>query len=228
MNKVSQQMHFLFSQSRMGRFILNTIFKKRFSSALKYWEERYAQNGDSGAGSYGVAAEYKARFLNSFVSQHKISSVIDFGCGDGNQLKFFKFPSYIGLDVSSTALHRCIQYFRDDKVKSFFIYNPHSFKDDLGVFAAELVISLDIIYHLIEDEIYELYMQHLFGSSTKFVIIYAWDVDEKRNRHVRHRKFTRWVTSCFEEWQLIQTIENKSSDPICDFFVYQKKEAIQN
>ncbi len=221
MSKVAQQIHFLFSQNKIGRYFLNTFFKQWFNSASEYWEKRYAKNGNSGVGSYGPAAEYKAFFLNSFVSSHEIRDVMDFGCGDGNQLKLFKFPMYTGLDVSLTALRKCIQLYRSDKTKSFFIYDPSVFQDNAGIFAAELVISLDIVYHLIEDHIYNLYMQHLFGSSTKFVIIYAWDVAQEKKAHVKHRKFTSWIRENFPDWALLQKIE-KQNDQFCDFFVYHK------
>src|SRR5690606_4241845 len=72
-----------------------------------YWEQRYARGGNSGAGSYGKLAEFKAEVLNAFVRERQIRSVIDFGCGDGAQLALAEYPSYVGLDVSPTALHIC-------------------------------------------------------------------------------------------------------------------------
>lgn len=95
-------------------------------------------------------------------------------------------------------------------------------------FKADLSLSLDVIYHLLEDDVFAMYTRHLFKSSRKFVIIYAWDVDGKQNLHVRHRKFSDWIKRNLPEWELTRTIENKSTDPFCDFFIYQKKEAIHN
>ena len=43
----------------------------QFSSA-DYWEDRYHTKGNSGAGSYGVLAAYKAGFLNAFVAAHTL------------------------------------------------------------------------------------------------------------------------------------------------------------
>ena len=37
---------------------------------------------------------------------------------------------------------------------------------------AELALSLDVIYHLVEDTVYESYMGQLFDSATKYVIVY--------------------------------------------------------
>ena len=55
---------------------------KRFSGSLSYWEERYSTGGNSGVGSYGKFAEFKATTLNEFVAKHNLRSVIEFGCGD--------------------------------------------------------------------------------------------------------------------------------------------------
>jgi cyclopropane fatty-acyl-phospholipid synthase-like methyltransferase len=63
--------------------------------------------------------QFKAEFLNAFVAKNSIQTVLEFGCGDGNQLKIAKYPNYIGLDVSKTAINICHQLFPNDKTKSF-------------------------------------------------------------------------------------------------------------
>jgi hypothetical protein len=210
------------------RNIINGSRNTTFRGSAKYWEKRYRRNGTSGSGSYGKNAEYKANFLNRFVNEQNIESVIEFGCGDGNQLKQFTFSQYIGLDVSVTAIRTCIDIFITDPTKSFFLYNPAAFIDRHPVFKADLSLSLDVVYHLTEDEVFERYMQHLFSSSARFVIIYAWDVDGKRSQHVRHRQFTRWIEENLKEWHLIEKINNGKPEGACDFFIYEKRCLIDN
>ena len=72
-----------------------------FNSGL-YWESRYAQGGNSGAGSYGRLAEFKAEIINQVVLEHEIKTVVDWGVGDGNQLAMLNFSEYLGVDVSRT------------------------------------------------------------------------------------------------------------------------------
>jgi hypothetical protein len=211
----------LLLNNKVAREILFQKFEKKFPTAELYWESRYLKNGTSGNGSYGDIAIYKAEILNKFVVDNDISKVIELGCGDGNQLKLLKIPFYIGLDVSLTAIKKCISIFRNDTTKSFFIYNNKAFVDNIQLFKAELVLSLDVIYHLIEDDIYENYMHHLFESSSRFVIIYAWDTTSEKKFHVRHRKFTEWITTNKAGWHLIKKIENNTA-PTCDFFIYEK------
>ena len=152
---------------------------KSFSSG-SYWERRYENGGLSGPGSYGRLAEYKAEFLNSFVHQQGISSVIELGSGDGAQLALFRFKHYIGLDVSKASIKLCMQKYADDSSKSFYLFDAECARDSHRLFTAELALSLDVIYHLVEDSVYEAYMRALFGAAEKFVIIYASNTDENR------------------------------------------------
>ena len=201
---------------------MNARFKSTYNSAAIYWEKRYQKNGTSGSGSYGALAAYKANILNKFVLDNLVKSVIEFGCGDGNQLKQYVFPAYIGFDVSITAIEKCAAIFKDDLSKSFFIYNSKVFVDHLSVFKADMCLSIDVIYHLLEDDVFEQYMHHLFSASEKYVIIYAWNVEAGKNLHVRYRKFTTWINVNINGWFLQQVIKNKDPQPACDFFVYSK------
>jgi len=208
----------LFKVARNIFYLLNP-----FPGSKKYWEKRYREGGTSGAGSYGKLAEFKAEIINAFVKNNSINSVIEFGCGDGNQLNLFDFPSYIGLDISPTAIKLCKELFKNDKTKSFFLYDPECFVDNNGLFRADLALSLDVIYHLVEDDIFELYMKHLFSSSNKFVIIYSDDIDTPQKYHEKHRQFTKWVEMNLPEWKLIERIPNRFPEDSCaDFFIYKK------
>ena len=42
-------------------------------STSDYWEARYAAGGNSGKGSGGVFAEFKAEIVNTFVREHDIA-----------------------------------------------------------------------------------------------------------------------------------------------------------
>ena len=88
-------------------------------STSDYWEARYAAGGNSGKGSGGVFAEFKAEIVNTFVREHDIASVIDFGCGDGAQLALAEYAKYIGLDTSKTAVEMCRDRFKDDRTKTY-------------------------------------------------------------------------------------------------------------
>lgn len=195
-----------------------------FHGSARYWERRYARGGTSGTGSYDAAAEAKAAFLNSFVCRHGIGSVIEFGCGDGNQLSLADYPRYIGLDVSRSALELCQRRFADDPTKSFFLYDGACFTDRLGLFSTDLALSLDVIYHLTEEQVFRAYMTHLFAAAARYVIVYATNTESRGAApHVRHRHFTSWVEAHFTDWRLLEATRGPGFGPDrTDFFIYER------
>ena len=217
-----QFLYHLLTRTNTGRSFADKIVNKSFKDSASYWENRYRKNGNSGNGSYGKNADYKATILNHFVEENNISSVIELGCGDGNQLKQFRLPSYTGLDVSETAIRKCIKIFENDFSKRFLLYDEDVFVNHKDSLIAELGLSLDVMYHLVEDKVFETYMHRLFSVSSRYVIIYAWDVEEGRKYHVRHRKFTEWIARYFPSFQLLKIINSNPKDGYCDFFIYKK------
>lgn len=177
----------------------------RFSSAA-YWEERYSCGGSSGAGSYGALAEFKARIINRFIKEESVKSIIEFGCGDGNQLKAINIGHYIGVDVSRTAVTRCKALFESDPTKSFLTTEEFRRAPKKG----ELALSLDVIFHLVEDEIYNEYLHELFASAEKYCVIYASnDIRlDTSAKHVRGRNFISWVERNIENWELFLIRKN--------------------
>jgi hypothetical protein len=195
-----------------------------FRGSAQYWEQNYARGGTSGSGSYDALAEAKAEFLNDFVRAHEVKSIIEFGSGDGNQLSLADYPSYIGLDISRSALELCQRLFAGDPAKSFFLYDGACFADRVGIFTADLAISLDVIYHLTEDAVFDAYMRHLFAAGTRYVIIYATNRQISGTApHVRHRHFTRWVETHGQGWRLAQVTPGPNQAPDrADFFTYER------
>ena len=210
--------------------LLFKIFKNQlFPGSKNYWEKRYANQGTSGPGSYNRLAEFKANFLNEFVRDKDIKSIAEFGCGDGNQLSLAAYPSYIGVDVSETAIQLCKQTFIQDTQKQFYLYGSEAYKQsDIN---ADLSLSLDVIYHLIEDSVFEAHMHDLFKTAKRYVIIYASNFDKKQSFHERDRKFTDWVDSNQAAWELTDTVknpypfapENPDNTSKADFYIYQKE-----
>jgi SAM-dependent methyltransferase len=198
-----------------------------FPGSENYWEHRYSSGGDSGSGMpflppylYNNDSKFKAKIVNDFVKNNNVKTVMEFGCGDGNQLALAEYPSYYGLDVSPTAIELCRDRFRDDKTKCFNLMSMHNGE------MAELTLSLDVIYHLVEDNVYYSYMNKLFDSSEQFVIICSSDFDMEQRHDERRRKFTPWVEANKSDWELTKTIANTNKiDTLSDFYIYEKKHA---
>lgn len=208
---------------------MNTSVLPRDFSSAGYWEARYRNGGHSGAGSYGGLADYKAAFINGFIQSNRIESVLDFGCGDGNLLSLLDPPVYTGVDVSPTTLAACAARFRERPNHRFRLLDALEPTD-----CAELALSIDVIYHLIEDNVFHRYLAALFNRAEKFVLIYASNTDQAwPDAHVRHRRFSEVVASGFSDWRLAAHLPNPhayhpqqpETTSFADFFVYAKTSA---
>jgi SAM-dependent methyltransferase len=206
-------------------------FSNHFRNSSSYWKMRYELGGNSGLGSYNELAIFKANIINEFIENNSIQTVIELGCGDGNQLRYAKYPNYKGFDISPKAIEMCSQIFDEDKSKTFFIIDQNIHSQILSCIS-ELAISLDVIFHLIEDPVFDEYMSLLFTASNKFVCIYSSNKNDNSDTHaphVKHREFSEWIRKNRPEWRLIKTIPNiypyNGDDRISsfsDFYFYEK------
>ena len=135
--------------------------------------------------------------------------------------------TYVGIDVSPTAILKCRSMFAEDSTKRFILDTQI---DDLS---ADLVLSCDVLYHLIEEKVYNTYIRKLFELSRKYVIIYAADRDLKHSAHVQFRRFTPYIEQEIPGWRLINHLpnrypqiqigrDNNTTSP-SDFYIYEKQ-----
>lgn len=137
--------------------------------------------------------------------------------------------SYTGYDVSEMALQICKEKFLNAPDKVFRHYDG-SIVDDIGFY--DMAISLDVIYHLVEDEIFGNYLCNLFNSSNKYVCIYSSNYEARQStEYIRRRKFTKHVECLFPNWSLMSVVENpylydgsaKNEMSNSNFYFYEKR-----
>lgn len=188
----------------------------KFNSS-DYWEQRYLSGRSSGNGSYGRLAKFKAKVINNFIKEHSIETVLDLGCGDGNQATYLNCQEYIGFDVSKTAIEMCKKTFNADTTKIF----TNDIKD---LKPADLILSCEVLFHLVEPNIFLQYFSKLFELSNRFVVIYSSNKYMlSRSCHMKHRCFTSIVEKFFTNWKLLRKISNPYPEEcFSDFYIYEK------
>ena len=213
----------------MAKTLYRTLVSRNpeFRSSQQYWNDRYRYGGNSGAGSYGRLATFKAEILNKFIAHHGIQTIVEFGSGDGAQLELAQYPSYIGVDISSRAIALCQNKFAGDPSKRFVLAADPAARQ----LRAEAALSLDVIYHLVEDSVYHAYMVELTSAPDRFIAVYSSNLERPvRDAHVRHRRFTDWMQRHAPEWRLFQTVANPyREDPLqpsdtswADFYFFER------
>lgn len=146
---------------------------------IEYWERRYRTGGISGAGSRGSEAVVKAQLVQNLINVHDISSVLDLGCGDGYIASMIYAERYVGYDPSVSAT----------KVAQEFC--PHlEFVNEVPDEEFDLILSMDVIFHLVTDDLYRDYLELLFSERARQVLVYGTDQHLTGAPHVLHRNWT--------------------------------------
>lgn len=190
------------------------------SFGAMYWEGRYGKDKfNSGRGSYGCSAEFKAKVINDFIAERCVQSVIDFGCGDGNQISLLACPKYLGFDISQSAVDMCRTRMTDRPEYEFKPLAAYSGE------TAELALSLDVLYHIIESDVFRAYLRRLFAAATKYVMIFAVDREQRKfmelGVHVCYRRFNAWILDNISGWRLVATVDNPCGYET-RFYIYEK------
>jgi hypothetical protein len=194
--------------------------------STKYWEERYFNGGNSGNGSYGFLAEYKKDFINQFIVENNIKSLLEYGCGDCNQLSMIDCEKIIGVDVSKTVINICQNLLPNSTFIDLTVQKFPKIKSDL-------LLSLDVIYHLIEDNIYEEYIENIVNYGSDHLIIYSsnFENDSIYAKHVKPRNFTK-NEKLLKKYDLKKIIENKyksedhTKGSFSDWYIFKIKNKI--
>lgn len=159
-----------------------------------YWEKRYRAGGFSGAGSRGDEAKDKVELVQRVVNSTQSKSLLDLGCGDGHIASGIIIDRYVGYDPSDSALALCRKAMPDRQFTSrVYPYTGELFG---------LIISMDVIFHLVDDEAYHAYLDLLFCGLAPRVLVYATDHDQRGNAHVLHRHWTPDIPNGWDATEL--------------------------
>jgi len=183
----------------------------------KYWNDRYISGGNSGDGSYGEQAIIKANYVNNIIDKYNIHSVVDMGVGDGNQLDLLNINNYIGYDISDVIINRLKLKYNNDNTKTFKHVSEYTNMN------TDLMLSMEVIFHLIDDDMYDDYMTMMFNSDSKYILIFTMDSDSSyinNAKHVKIRNILEWINNNTNEWDLI---DKKFGFSISYFYLYKKK-----
>jgi SAM-dependent methyltransferase len=182
-------------------------------SVKEYWDSRYRQGGNSGAGSYGEESFMKAHVINYWINQLGLHTIFEVGSGDANNLLMYKVPiSYYGYDLSQKAVE--IGREKTRKISNSLKYYFDT-KFDLNDTEVDLCLCLDVWYHQINDKDFDDLCKLLFvDGKWKYIVIYSTDTNsqftetgEPLSQHVRFREVLSKVKE-FPEWEVLYCLSD--------------------
>lgn len=188
--------------------------------SIEIWKKR---PNNSGLGSRGQLAEFKANFVSNFVKENKIKTLIDFGCGDLHNSSLIEVPEYLGVDIVE---HKMPDEFKAGKFETtvsrfdeFECENP-----------ADMTLCMDVLYHILENEqdYLERTLEKLIECSKRYIVIYAQDSYDKNivwKGHMFNCPWRQLMEKRGVELVYQQKQEEYGDGPRSDavFFVYEKK-----
>ena len=185
--------------------IIDTLHRVcNYKSSESYWTKRYSFGRNSGVGSSENASKAKASYISAVLDRYQIKSVEDIGMGDGTFLRELTFAGmYTGMDVSPLVIEMAKNRWQKDSRKQFFLLSDYEKNKPKE---CEARISLDVILHLVENEVYYHHLDILFADPAKYVFILSTNLEEKPkflSPHVRHRKVVDDVGLKFPNFELI-------------------------
>ncbi|MFC1488295.1 class I SAM-dependent methyltransferase [Thermodesulfobacteriota bacterium] len=144
-------------------------------SPSKFWENRHIKHGldfkavaniSNNNEAHARYRQQKGQFLTFLESIHiKLmdKNCIEFGCGNGfwgNVVLQKGVRSYLGLDISKTAIQNCIREVPDGIFKCFDLSAEVYQLED----KADLVFSIDVVQHIVEEEKLKLFLKNMTNS----------------------------------------------------------------
>ncbi len=168
MNKTNYKLSALILSSFL--FITNIIcdqheqvFTHIYDHAV--WGKNSAGEGFSGGGSLTHNCRPYIKYLQEFMAEHNITSVVDAGCGDWEFAQHidWKGIDYMGYDVVTSVIDKNIKRFGTSNIK---FEQANIIKTDLST--ADLFICKHVLQHLTNEDIFALIEQF---SKYKYCII---------------------------------------------------------
>lgn len=114
--------------------------------------------------SIDVSIEY----INYFIKQHDIKSILDIGCGNGTYTEYIQIPQdcfYHGIDISPNNIYKCREKF--GHYTNYFFSNIEA-NEYTHYKSYELILIKDLLHHLPFQDIYRILEK---TQSSKYIII---------------------------------------------------------
>ena len=148
-----------------GQSALTSTFNRIYREGT--WGTDAAGKGISGSGStLEITREYRS-YLEHFIKEHRVTSIVDAGCGDWNFSRTIDWggASYLGVDIASDVIDAVRRKHERGRIR----FQVGDITDELP--AADLLISKDVLQHLSNELVHKFIRNNLKPGKYKWVIL---------------------------------------------------------
>ncbi len=145
------------------------------------WYHRDGQGSGPGSAS-AYTSRYRA-FLEAFIRDRKVRSIVDYGCGDWQFSKLVDWGDveYVGLEIVPGLVDRLQADYGNERRRFVCVDADHP-----NIQGCDLLIAKDVVQHLTNGDI--LLLERLFSEKASHIIwVNDLDQDPSKNNHEIHR-----------------------------------------
>lgn len=132
----------------------------------EFWDKHYYEGGTSGPGSIDSYRDWKWKVITGMAGQ--IDDVIDIGCGDLSFWEGKQCKNYTGIDISKVIIDKNI------KLRPVWNFIVKSADELVGELQAPVVLCLDVLFHIMDEVVYEKIFKNLGHYSSKWIFLNTW------------------------------------------------------
>ena len=142
--------------------------------------EHNAWDFGSGLGSMPQTTLEYRYFLERFLAERGVRSVVDFGCGDWQSSRYIFWwdAEYTGYDVVPSVLEANRARYASDKVR--FLTSPEDWRNLRG---ADLLLAKDVLQHWPEEEIRR-FLEAVKGKYKYILVTNSVTPEDELNREI--------------------------------------------
>jgi 2-polyprenyl-3-methyl-5-hydroxy-6-metoxy-1,4-benzoquinol methylase len=131
-----------------------------------FWNFRYQHDPElgSGRGSRGKFLKHKQDLLRPFADNFRDADIVEVGFGDLETSRVLPFKNYLGIDASQEAVKIAAQKMPNWTFNTGLV-------DELSTESADLVICLDVLFHVPKKQDYENLISQLIRVSRKSILV---------------------------------------------------------
>lgn len=159
--------------------------RENFLQAFTFIYQNNLWEYGSGIGSLAETTLEYRYFLENFIAQNAVGTIVDFGCGDWSFSRYiyWRDAEYTGYDTVNTVIQKNNELFASDRIKFFLA--PAHFSD---IKSAELLIVKDVLQHWPLDVIKE-FLTAVRGKFKYALITNSQYPSEDINKDIRIGQF---------------------------------------
>lgn len=144
---------------------LTQTFNRIYSEGV--WGRNATGEGTSGTGStLEITGQYRA-YLQDFIKTHRVTSIVDAGCGDWTFSRTIDWAgaSYLGVDIASDVIEALRKKHETGKIA----FRVGDITEELP--SADLLISKDVLQHLPNALVQKFISNNLRKGKYKWVLL---------------------------------------------------------